>query len=60
MDGQEDGRGPKPKCDVTLSKVGSQFTYRNASNKGPGAYLIYKLLGGCLFEDGRLFEGALI
>ena len=34
--------------------------YRNGSNKRPGAYLIFKLFCGILFEDKRLFEGALI
>ena len=30
--------------------------YRNASNKRPGAYLIFYAWGGRLFEDGRLFK----
>ena len=29
--------------------------YRNASNKRPGAYLIFLAWGGRLFEGGRLF-----
>ena len=32
------------------------MTYRDASNKGQGVYLISQVWGGCLFEGGRLFE----
>ena len=35
----------------------STLSYRNASNKLPGAYKFLELKGGRLFEGGRSFEG---
>ena len=36
------------------------INYRNASNKRPGAYLISKVWGGCLFDGGAYIIASIL